>query len=847
MVRSAGLRTRFSIAGLAVIGCHCADSIDRIASPTEADRVILIQLDSSRNARSSRIVDPRESLRLDLEIGESLVVVPLYATDFVDERGDSISVEALTLLAIGPRSAPGCNRCPAHLQSRPAPWIEGASCALPRFLELEFWTMTDSGLERKAIDDRARQTVWEQQLQFPGACAVPITDLEGGDELRFEAIWPRGPLPQTSWIGMDGTVAVATFDSIGFFDGSDPRWYDIPIGRIMGTGSSTFGSVLLTMDAVGESKISLIDSAGRVQPLELESADWRPTSIVSSNDATRIYIVGEKEADPDAPVLYVCTIEGSRLLCQLATPPGFMYTDTPSYFSELDQNVLFAAEPLEDRTIAIGKVDSPDTWSWGTIPGEDFYIKASTAVGNRVFICLVNESGANAEQDHSEIWSMQVAPSDFGVGGEWVPPVRRIGQYADSCSSFGHPLGSSDRIWVFLRSGKFQEMDFDGRVTRSAESAELFGLDVPIGEFFQRGRWGIGISRGYGLSLIDLLKNQGELVFGPPEPRGWIGAIVTLGDHFFAFGSGSRVDRVSLDGSIERIEVPGLTGQVTAAAVEARGTVLVATFSSGASSISRVDLESRQIVETLELSKPHSDRLILSGTEIWPGASLWLSRSLEPIFFDSSGAHVVEIEWDDPSTPEVEGPITAEHCSPPEFFESIESSITQPSLMDVDAAHGIAWAAGCQQTVVRFTRSADGLVGQRVALVHPSSVSRQNLSAMRVFGPDHFVSATRGVGEYEASGLVFEVRPTSDGLEARVPPNLQAPVPSYELTAHQQAVALVGGPKDLRTVFERKIQTLDSTLAAFLLDATRASAAAQHQSGTLLVGADGGWLIIGRP
>jgi hypothetical protein len=349
------------------------------------------------------------------------------------------------------------------------------------------------------------------------------------------------------------------------------------------------------------------------------------------------------------------------------------------------------------------------------------------------------------------------------------------------------------------------------------------------------GDWSLVQSENALYRRNDLMGGDFRLIYGPTaeeerESLHFRGPIVAHQGELWSFGPDGQYGRLALEPSgrpsskqVGTLSSLASCGPVLAAVLDTRADqfVLVGYHadpgcglgSMGQAWLARVRQDAT--VEPIPFSREDADRLGIKGRRIvdlaerGPGNLVLAATGRKLLSLEGMSLDEIPIDWDDPSTSEVEvAPPDVTCARNLEDFRRmwLESEDTWRA---VSGAHGIAWAVGCAGAIARIgpTRAEGYGIGH--ARKEPGSIAvDQPLTAVRAYCPDQVLIGANGQQSYYELGQMFELAPVSAG-DAPPDPPMGLPfmrvwhdfnVPGIGADVGQPS-AILGGPRGVQLTF----------------------------------------------
>ncbi|MCC7385173.1 MAG: hypothetical protein IT384_25220 [Deltaproteobacteria bacterium] len=865
-----------ALAAASLAACSSGPDLRLIAAdPPEIDLFVVVG-SRSGEPTSARLVSRSDAGTVELT-GDRATVFGISSSDLVEPSGVALSTSALAELSAGLETdtAPAsCGRCLFPV-SRP-PWVlhPGTACAPPRFAPV--WSGEVGGKEMLEADDpqgtEVAQIRERVRLLRGGPCAHPIAELGAPAALPdLEEIFPA----PDGW-GADA-VAATPGGALALFAGarvievaSDGRRAVLTVQprRIIdavGLGDGSFLVIRAETPALLDGGRIERYRAGVFEPvstpalrsahdLELVPAALAPALDDRPAPAGLVLVAAALDSDAigqTEPGLLACAV-GERVECLPIAVDT--WTFGPSALTRLlllsDGTVIAAMrERPTDRLLYGARRDD----RWHFVIGEElapaWTISAARAIGQAALACTIQD-------DRGGVVMTTTLSADTVVRGA-APRWSEIPALWSGCTSITPVPGQPDHAWLTYGYPHFHLNEVDlasGSALDPRTVHDVFGIPF-VREVAPVGVDGLLVVSDLGVyKSVRADRDAVELaqVYGPPattELMGTVGAIAATRAGFAAFSASARFDVALGPATAVRVSTVSLTpyGSPIAALETEDGSILVAgpdlTAQQGhlwrARGAELVDLAPESDLSIYDLAPLTAETQIAVG-EDW---KLWS--------IDGDRVTPIEVDWDDPTTPEPEGPPRLER--PANLFGCpLEPGATNfaggqgPSWRDVDAAGGVAWVAGCSGALARVVPGAPAERFDASRLVTTLAAGRDlvapDFTAVRVLAPDHVLLTSVGREPSRRSGRLFEVRSRGSELtlEERVVPDLGGYTePTWWLLGSSEAL------------YEVTIDALRSEGGVTFLPMpgramARTAYSAAEREGAVLVGGSGPQLFLFR-
>ncbi len=806
-------------------GCSNSRSFEIPKLPDELALAALIEPESGRIAARAFIVDGATTLEGDFD-GEYAVGAWVIARDeLVGIDGRPFTDDELRGFVAGSGDV-GCRRCPLSTVDPPQVMARGTTCGVPPFAR-SVGTM-DSALLRSAV-----------RIEWPGPCECEVQRITGvTPPISFEATglegWPISAvavddLGTASVLGQHLLVRETERGERTLREG-----VSLLPGAVLAAEGTSSGFVVAVHDP-GEP-----DSHSRLIELEdgLEesgrssSLRARPWAIEVSPSGSAL-IVGSRGARN--PSVEVCADPFEATSCAAIDPflPSIDYRFEDIHRGthgalvvEGDAGGLLTLEGLPAGPVEVIDPIQTGTSAYGALRGADgsnvrWHFAAQgfgTAFREPVmairrddaFACVQVEGGAQV------LWA-----SLSYEGWDWKALATRPRSQCHGvrATSTGASIVFSSGAGLACDRGGCDEIDLD-------EVAP--GVDRPTNfETFPDGTelaWSGSEAFLRRPPRLDFARLYGELRRGA--------RVTSVGDRVIEVGDGFVG---TLDGeSSTRLPEPQLAGSPIAVAADPQGREIVALYSGlgpcprTVFRLSTDDLSVQPIAWPAELGCPKPTAVAGAG----PGRFL-VAADLRLFAVVDGEISEVEIEWDDPTTPEAES----------------KPSRLCDTFLGAAAGQGGAIATGCAGLIARVNLYS---VPPRAAIAHfPDAGRPPEFEAAALDCADSGAVGSEGSssGDFE-QGRVWRLFPsvgeaTVGGGAIEIveePANNRAA--SSDRIKSERPIALVGPMHDLVLVFRDSAHRIGAS-GRFRWDGTSAESAARTSDGHVLVETDEGRVFIG--
>lgn len=833
---------RALLAWAAIAGCGAPDVVAFDPGAKAGELVIAaVAAENGEVLRIGSIVHGETLLAVPVEVDAVLYSWTLSDADLLGADVSKVELKSAT------EAGGSCGRCLAPAEHAPQLLHPGSSCALADHPRAMRYT-TAGGAEKIEHVDRA---IREQlRLELPGECPCPSGQtVEPPKPMTWRRIGPdRSSLPHQKVTSTeDGTLGMFAGDHAVSVQKDGTRKtresnleLEGPVIDAIGIGPEHF--LLYTYHR----------EAGMPSPFVVLNRDLETVTprLLIDHDPTRMRVfeggallIGRKTSAPMME-LRACTIAQNQTSCAAITPE-----------IEGDSNFRDAARADNGVVVAIGgatgfgygRRDADDQWEWileaqlgdplrpRVLDGIEIQSFFELAVsGDRAFLCARANIVQPEQPATVHVFTASVAFGSVEWRALWSANNAR-------CEGFTELAGGAVLLDTGPNSGAL--FSADGTSAQAISPGAILGIDRPIRSLGP----GYAITHDGAVFRI-AADNSAQLADGPattsqlaidellPDPSG-----------FFAISSPGFVQKISYEQGELRAETPrsiaGFNAQsaiLHAARDTTNGTILTAGYTRGATiapALHRVDPVSKTAIE---LALPIEEGALIDIAEAAPGEFAIITSKQKLLWLDRDTDNVRElpIDWDDPRTDAIEAaPDESGECRPRRFFEP------RSLFQAIDGAQGVAWAAGCEGTLVRANRAR----AERVAIDVPA-----DLTAVRALCADNAIAGASAPGDpLRGLGQLFELYSAGQSYAPRSNSGHENTPPISALDSGAM-VELIGDGRQLTEVFGAfsqlsaviRLRETTDRQPHFAVDLR--SAATDDQR-TIILGGPNGLLISGTP
>ena len=690
-----------------------------------------------------------------------------------------------------------CGRCLALSRVPPFRFSPGDACPIPAFEAGASFQRNGGGYrcagapnsplcmegtpEEATAIEAVRRGI---RIQWPGPCACEIPDqapsLRG---LTVQGILPEeAPLPLSAFARLqDGRIA--GFSDVGYAlldpNGLEPRihWVTPPwgvgirsaltldSGAVLAFGPR-FNTGLLDVytflrfepTKTGLTPPQRLDTATQVRPRSaryLARGEKLPLFLFGSVNISGNLLPGLAACNDDLQCQDVslerCRDErNNRQLRGVSILPdgtGVGVSDTAVYLKAPRESL----DPLPLPT---------DSWVCtqpeGPFPADDgasslrvsFY-REIAHLGNRVFICVTAEP-APCETSFAAVLTATVA----GTPDAALEPDLRVAYRAPArvfCENFLPNPVNPQQLRLVLSGGRTVDFDAEGHVVEQGTAIDDFGQTVSVSDVVPLDDdHAIFMTPGH--RVFEVKEGRATLIYGPKGiPKASFRAIVSIGPgSFLAFGDPAGVWEIT-GGSPDSLPttrfIPDADGiltnlQVHTAAWNTQDQhVLLGGRQGDVPFLIEVEVDDRiRQVRTLTVPSDFDGLTIQYLTSVGPARFVAATEQSRLLAIEDGTVTAVDIDWDDPTTTETEGPpfFSGDDCRAPSSTPSV--------FRDLEGSAGVAWAVGDEGSVLRVI----GTRAERFAV--PNDIT---FDALAVTCPD--IAHFGAMGLVETGGAVRSV------------------------------------------------------------------------------------------
>jgi hypothetical protein len=824
--------------------------------------------------------EPSPVIRYDKN--EALVSWVIHEDQLLDAKGNALSKTQIQALSVRDRvrAAPNgsCQKCTATSNGGAQIFHRGDACLIPANSESHLETENDDfGVEPNTL----RASI---VIDFPGDCECNDPPLAIAVPLRYRVhhseneAWPfhSSAISQSGIAGLFSEVYVQTKHP----DGQIYRKYkkDLPFeGPVEHANEVSDGFLVL----------SQFPAEDHTHDLFHLSWDLQTITRIWSNNTQRLFVDGIypgliegqvliriENKNNYKPELLDCRRQSDKTLeCQSAL--------TDAAHARANQKITHITRDEEGRLVllyrdgafVIGQMEEDRlAWTFHDGPprlqfeGAVFELKQASQIEyhqGRWVLCGAIENPVS-KQEYIAVFTASVTTSKT----EW----SRIHTGGINCLGMFPKAQEPNTLQVLLTSTKTWELNETNEWRESdASLSESEGLDRPI-QYGGQNRHGEVIFRGYDHSLFSRNTNTSSTSqrygMGTHSPKNYH-AMIPFDDHILAI----RVDgqTASISSEEEIIKYQHITG------LDSNESILDARKSSFDQSVlMTINGETSRVLrlnpETMQAKEVYRDpenvkRQLTEIVDTASGDIIAASSRGELLHIHDNKADLISINWDDPQTSTIEvAPADLSAC----FHDGTNHGTfywprpSEGSWQSLDEAQGVVWASGCEGLLLRIVVAGGDISTRRFTLNIDAETSYfmfeelPALSALRtVCGHQILVGSRGNVNHY--TGRVWQLETQSTGIEFEH--TQLARLAEYELldTGVERAydydagfpVALLGPNAYFRQVFTnrpRNTSTVGDLSGQhwFRLRAA-ATAAGQIKNDLVVIGANEGRLLIGRP
>lgn len=732
-----------------------------------------------------------------------------------DAQGDALDASRLRArLSRVPELPDECGYCAMPARDPPQVMYPGDGCGVPSFASV-FVDGEPTDPERMRVVREALRIVGE------GACANERTEPDRR-ALVLRGLEPSAIDP-TLWlvpdaVGLFRSGAVAflheTFTTILDPDGASRRIDELPFrGPVVSSVSVGDDLLVASWDRSepGYTRYDRLSLSGSFQSVALAeplaSLELRPTHL-GQGPGGRVLLGGRIGRDRGAIEtahmgVASCRVEADRFAdCSVPVngwTSGEDFDGTEAQLSAmhpsgaaigLDPAGRGGAGPFGDERRQ-EPISIPED-----VQHEIGLVSQPRVIGDRVWLC----GGAG---EHGRILSATLDGSGIGrfqelvVLNSWCIGISEVDPRGRARVYFRLDAPGRALLAFEVGTGTVAVPIAAPETPDGVELIELFGLGAGAG-------WSLGLEES-GSAYRMAPDGSFARVFGP-EPRGWrqIRVLAETPDEVIAISEPPK-EMISVSKrTLEATRRPlGLRpGEVAHAAVfdHLRGDLVL---------VGRSETRG-MLVRRVSVSNPMETRLL----ELPPSVSTWPRDAVEPspgrvivvgddwLVMEVNGDEIraLHVQWDDPSTAEVEPqPRSDEHCD----GRGVESDGPKMGTWRAaDARDGVAWLAGCSGVVARV--AAFGSVQRAIlpAELFAGRDGQASLTAIRPIGGGNAVAGARE-HRFRDREIPFLVDLTSTGVGLVAEPSTRFPASLESPGLGQNSgdlIDLVGEPGQLAAV-----------------------------------------------
>lgn len=766
-----------------------------------------------------------ESLRAGWT-GEDPIFFGYSAAEFLRPGGEPVERSDLAALQVRTLelSAPpmSCDRCRAPPFRPPQLVYPGDSCSLPRFGRV-FVRQSSELVEVSSAPPEATEALRERiRMDWAGDCPFEEVPAPPGlIELRVlhpeVDPWPVERVAQAP----DGTLGLFAERLALFIGGDGARTQREPPFE----GPIEFAVGLEGGEFIVASRIPPGATGPKLRFDRFASPSFEPVALLSSSefrdlprglvrvDSARARLLGAPAglealliAGGRNPWVSVCVLDGilscESLLDVRNRPPW-----------TLESGRVAGVDALEDGTVVMigegrlaygSRLDSD--WSWRSSRPAVRGLETLASIGQQVFVC------ADDDQSGLEVLTATLTREMVRPEAREVDWIRRFERPSGSCGDFSQVPGARRlRLTLGAVTRRYVELDADD-LSRPLEPLDLSELGIDREVRLRSLAPNLLVAQDLTGAVLRVgTGDEAELAYGTPELQGFAGALVPSEGEVLGFanqpseaftvtklatGEWQVTGRRKIDDSFDVWKDLVTRGAVDSSdgSLWLTGYTLTATTVRGWLRHRRDGAWSEAVaafgVRGLDLAEVAPGRFVVVADD-W---GIWV--------LESGALTPVEVIWDDPETPEIEGrPAPVAECGDgrSRFPKSIHESSSK-TWRAVDAGEGAAWAVGCGGVVARVMPYGPAPFAERVGvgrLVKGAIEGDREdppLSAVRVLSPERVLIAAAGLSRGTSEqGRLWEVRPNGSRLELVASTQHRPPVPALEV-ASGPPFAIVGPP-----------------------------------------------------
>jgi len=816
----------------------------------------------------------------------ALVTWVIRQNQLITAEGETLSEEQIEALTIRTRNSPSpdgsCKKCTAPSSGGPQLFHPGDACVIPEIAEGIIKTESDD------FSDNLKKLRESIVIDFPGNCDCAAKPIGLAAPLKYRVFHPHGdPWPYSdfsvSQSGIVGTFS-ETYAEIRHPDGQVFQRYaeDLPfLGPVISVTSVSDGFLVL---AQYPSLTHLYDIFHVHWDLSQIRTVWSsevPRQLVEDifqgplENQVLLQIEGRLDYKPD---LFDC-----RRQTDLTYQCRSAFNEDARALA--NQKITHVTKHSDGRIIILyrdgafltGQLES-DQWVWAL------------------------HNGPSTAQDGDTVYQFTRGSQIEEYDGRWIlcgdveNPItqkRKTGVFAGTVTASGAQ-------WTFLHLDK---QDCKGIMPKldNPETLQVMMSHNQVWELDAQNNWKeadrpLSQQEGIDRPIFQILKDQhGEINFlGPDQslfsrktatssavqfygsdhytPYNYH-AMIPFEDHVLALRSDGQTAKISKNkASIEYGQMDGLlVGEsIIDARLSSYDASILITSNGEHARILRLNPETMVATEVFRDEKiPNMDR---EFTEIvdTPNGNIVVATSIgELLHIKKAKAQTISIEWDDPQTNTVE--------SAPENFRvcyhdgepyggSVRTRPTAGLWQSLEESRGVVWASGCEGVFLRIIPTDDHVSVRRIFLDIEAEASFglfedfPALTAVRSTCGNQVLVGSRGqhnVNHYTGRVWKLEMKPTDADFqytELKLLPEYQTIASGVERTYDYDAgfpVSLLGPNSYFRQVFSSSTNNTStigdlSGTSWFRLEA-KATAAAQIANDLIVVGANHGRIVVGRP
>lgn len=873
---------------LGALSCRESRSLEIAGGPD--DLVVLVVASDSAIVESAALVQPGALPDMfGVRPEARLIQFVIAAADLVDDRGRALDRAALGALRVRVGPAPRepeagevpCLRCLVPAASPPQQLYPGDSCTLPSFARVVVAGEASGAL----IGDVRRQI----RIERGGVCPCHRHRAASSAAVDYEPIspdrdgWPPAAVAMTpdGTVGLFSDAVAVRVDPTGRrrwrTTSSTTAWCDsapseLPfVGPVRTAGGLPGRRFLVASHQPGSARDTRFDlfDANFVPHPVMMAQDIQPDRMHYWAPRDRLMVVGE--GTPLMPAIFSCdpAIAGGALHCELVSDR--QQTGDFDDVAFIVEDLIIGVAVEEGFSYGLAQQDGSFAWAKQTLgrfrfsngSGSRDVVRLFTvgAVGRRLFACGATPSGAAVVLTSTRTANPISEPPAWTVAAE-------LG--AGSCGSITMTSTSPPRGVLTFGVRDAVELTEDGVAGPRRRLGVILDADRDLASASAPVDGWLLIRDPVGGVLRRELGAAGapDLVYGPPEmDEERIVAIVARADTFWAFGRSGRMRRIEFASQVDITSIqidgfaPGLT--LSTAAPDTASGGFIVSVAGGAQPLLRVSESGAVEVIPIEGLLERTERIIAIA-EVASGVHVLAGTLGSLLLLRDAAVTSLEIEWDDPHTPEVESAVTPSHCWTRDLAYGDSTLFT-----GADGAAGVAWVVGCGGLLLRVRAMIDAPTAERVSINRPDQSlfvpnvhARPVLTAVRALCPDNAIIAARNLNDLDAAkGRVWELAPNVDDRGQPVIDDFEGVlVRDYGPNEGTQAsifglslgtpVAVIGASDKISIVRSAGSDTRSSVVRYVadhrLLWSDDLLSAAQLKRGDVLVGGLGNRLVYGR-